>query len=107
MLDALRQAAIFEEIPPKGLVELAREGRHRVFAPGDALMRQGEHADCLHIILSGRVRVERTHPDLLDAVVLTELEAGEVVGEMGVLDGEPRSATVTAIEATETLELSA
>jgi CRP/FNR family cyclic AMP-dependent transcriptional regulator len=40
-------------------------------------------------------------------VVLDELGAGDLVGEMGVLDGEARSATVVAIETTVALELSA
>ena len=70
-------------------------------------MRQGDVSDSLHIILQGRVRVARTHPQILRPVVLAELGPGEIVGEMGVLDQEPRSATVTALNAVETLELDA
>lgn len=70
-------------------------------------MRQGEVADVMHVITSGQVRVERTHPDLLGSIMLAELGPSEVVGEIGVLDGEPRTATVIATEDTDTLEISA
>jgi CRP-like cAMP-binding protein len=69
-------------------------------------MTQGELSTTMHVIVAGKVRAERTHPDLLVSVVLAELGPGEVVGEMGVLENEPRSATVTALEPTETVELS-
>ena len=59
------------------------------------------------VLLSGKVRVERSHPDLKAALPLAELGPHQVVGEMGVLDGAPRSATVVAMEDTEALELSA
>ena len=68
-------------------------------------MRQGEDADVMHVILSGRVRVERSAAAGSAPVVLADLGANDVVGEMGVLDGGPRTATVTALEETHTLEL--
>lgn len=81
--------------------------RKRRFDAGTVLMRQGEIAASMHFILSGRVLVERHEPNLPDPIVLAELGPGQVVGEIGVLTGQPRSATVTAIEATETIELRA
>jgi CRP/FNR family cyclic AMP-dependent transcriptional regulator len=68
-------------------------------------MRQGDISDALHVILAGRVRVERTHSGDATPIELAELGANEVVGEIGVLDGGPRTATVTALEETRTLEL--
>src|SRR5437763_6795107 len=107
MLDILSQVRLFEGIPPDGLARLANRGKRRRYAAGRRLMRQGQVADSLHVILSGCVRVVRDHHDLAEPLVLTELGPGEIVGEMGALEGEPRSATVTAIEDTKTLELSA
>ena len=101
----LNHVRIFQEIPLDGLTRLAERGHPRVFPTGSVLMRQGESAEVMYVLLSGKVRVERSHPDLVDPVFLADLGAGEVVGEMGLLDGQPRSATVTAIEDTETLEL--
>ena len=53
------------------------------------------------------MRVTRSHPQILRPVVLAELGSRDVVGEMGVLDREPRSASVTALTEVETLELDA
>jgi CRP/FNR family transcriptional regulator, cyclic AMP receptor protein len=96
-----------QSIPQVPLAVLASHGVTRSFAPGEDLMRQGDVSDVLHIVLSGRVRVVREHEELVGPLVLAELSAGSLVGEMGVLDGEPRSATVTAIEPTETREVPA
>ena len=106
MHSPLASVALFRSIPSDGLDALAERGRPRRFAKGDVLMRQGEPSDVLHVIQRGRVRVERVLPDE-PVVILAELDATEVVGEMGLLDNAPRSATVTAITDTETLELDA
>jgi signal transduction histidine kinase len=68
-------------------------------------MREGDASDSLHIIVRGRVRVSQARPHAVQPLVLAELGPGEVVGEMGVLDNQPRSATVTALEETDTLEV--
>jgi CRP-like cAMP-binding protein len=103
----LSSVTLFRSIPSSGLTALATRGTPRTFAAGDVLMRQGQHSDCLHVIMRGLVQVERSHPQILSPVVLAELGPGTTVGEMGVLDNLPRSATVTALEETHTLELSA
>ena len=66
-------------------------------------MQQGAASHCLHILVEGHVRVDRDRGQTVQA----GLGPGDVVGEMGVLTGAPRSATVTAIDEVETLELSA
>jgi CRP/FNR family cyclic AMP-dependent transcriptional regulator len=103
----LERVRMFQGIPLDGLTRLAERGNPRVFSIGSVLMRQGELADSMYIIATGRVRVERSHPDLLAPLILADLGPGEVVGEMGLVDGQPRSATVEALEDTETLELDA
>ncbi len=89
-----------------GFARLAAAGERRVFNAGDELMRQGDEANTMFVILSGRVSVVREHPDLSSPIVLAFLGPGEIVGEMGLLDGEPRSATVEAVEDTITMEVS-
>jgi CRP-like cAMP-binding protein len=88
-----------------GFARLAALGERAVFARGSELMHQGEEADCLYVILAGGVSVVREHPHLSTPIVLAQLGPGEIVGEMGLLDGEPRSATVTAIEDTVTVAI--
>ena len=107
MLDILSHVAPLQVLPLQGLARLAEQGHRRSFGPGAELMRQGEVSDSLHIILTGHVRVTRSHPQILEPVRLAELGPGDLVGEMGVLDQEPRSATVTAQNSGETLALDA
>jgi CRP/FNR family transcriptional regulator, cyclic AMP receptor protein len=105
LLDALAQADMFDGIPLDGLAQLARRGLKRSFSAETVLMRQGAVSDTMYVLLRGRVRVERSHPELSEPVILAELGPGDVVGEMGLLDHEPRSATVTTIEDVEAVEL--
>jgi len=96
---------LFRSATPDARRTLSDRGRVRTFQPGDILMRQGDLSDAMHVILTGRVRVERTHSGDVTPIELAELGVNEVVGEIGVLDGGPRTATVTALEETRTLEL--
>jgi CRP-like cAMP-binding protein len=101
----LSEVDLFETIPSEARAALARRADRRWFRADTRLMRQGEVARCLHVIVSGRVRLERWHPSLLAPMELDELGPGEVVGEQGLLDGQPHVDTVTAIDDTETIEL--
>lgn len=65
-------------------------------ASGEDLFREGESADCAYIVMSGLLRVAVTGPDAGEQVINT-VHAGETVGEMALLSGEPRSATVYAV----------
>ena len=66
----------------------------QLFDTGQSLFRQGDPSDFAVLILSGSADVLREAGD--DAIVLGQVHAGEFVGEMGVLEGQPRSATVRA-----------
>lgn len=88
-----------------GFARLAALGERRSFSKDVMLMKQGDPASTMFVILSGRVSVMREHRDLATPVLLANLGPGEIVGEMGLLDGEPRSATVTAIEDTIAVEV--
>jgi CRP-like cAMP-binding protein len=69
------------------------------FDPDAVLFRQGDPSDEVILILSGSADVLRESGD--DAILLGTVRAGEFVGEMGVLEGRMRSATVRAAEAVE------
>ena len=106
-LELVRRADLLRAAPPDALAALTALGRRRTFVAGSALIRQGQVADGVYVILTGRVRVERAHPQFVQPVVLTELAAGATVGELGLLDGSPYPATAVAVEDTETFELEA
>jgi len=103
--DALAHARLFRGLPPDALERLRASGQMRTFPPGALLLRQGDPSESLHVILSGRVRVEFAAHGQTSTLALREIGPGEVVGEMGLLEGAPRSASVLAIEQTTTLEL--
>jgi len=103
----LARSPLLAELDPTALMFLVRLGRRRIFKAGEVLMRQGEPSTSIHFVLSGTVRAERTRRTDDRPVRLAEFEAGAVVGEMGVVIDIPRSATVTALVPTETLELDA
>lgn len=105
--DAMASAPVFASAPDEAITALAARSQRRTFPSGTVLMRQGEPSDVMHVLLSGKVRVTKEHPELAEPLFLAEVGPGDTVGEIGVLDGEARSATVTAVEDTDTLELPA
>jgi len=103
----LAQSPLLADLDPTALMFLVRLGRRRIWKVGDVLMRQGDPSTSIHFMLTGKVRAQRSRRTDDRPVTLAEFEAGAVVGEMGVVIDIPRSATVTAVEPTETLELDA
>ena len=63
---------------------------------GSVLMRQGEPSDAIYLVLAGRLEALRHDPERGE-VVLGEIGRGQPIGEMGVITGEPRNATVRAL----------
>jgi CRP-like cAMP-binding protein/Fe-S-cluster-containing hydrogenase component 2/thioredoxin reductase len=92
--------ASFAEL--KDVAAGAKLGRFKTDQP---LFREGDEADCLHLIRSGSVAVARNVGGR--EVVISYVAAGNYVGEMGLMGRTRRSATVTATVPTETLSLDA
>lgn len=68
-------------------------------AVGDILYRQGEPGDCLHVVLSGRLQVRVRDSDGHERIVAYP-QPGDVVGEIALLSGAGRAATITAVRDT-------
>jgi len=77
------------------IAEVLRLCRRRTFASGEAVFQQGETGDFLYVILSGEVAVVTGDGENKREV---RLGPGEVFGEMALLEDEPRSASVWALE---------
>jgi len=101
----LSGSAVLQGVDPSATRFLVQVGEVRRFGDGDVLMRQGEDSLSLHFVLSGSVRVEHSRRSDERPVVLAELGVGQTVGEMGLLTGADRSATVVAAGPIETLEI--
>jgi CRP-like cAMP-binding protein len=85
--------------------ELLRACLRRRFAKGEVVFHQGDPGDSLHLLDSGRVAVRVLTPQGEQAI-LTILGPGKVFGELALLDGHSRrTATVTALQACETITL--
>ena len=105
-----RKAAFISATPLFGTVaadeiyRLATRSKLRDYLAGTPIAREGELGDTLFVIVSGRVRVVGRGPEPRAAeVLLRELGPGEVFGELTLIDGLPRSATVAAITRTRCL----
>lgn len=103
-LDLLRNTQLFGQIEDRQLRGLAKQLKQRRLNRNQVLFRQGDPADALYIVVSGRVRVA-TADRAGNEKVLAFLGSGEVVGEMGLLSGSSRSATVVASTDVELLQL--
>lgn len=106
IVDVLDQTDLFQGLPDPLLTELAARGVRHTFPAGAQLVCEGEAVPtCLHVILRGQVRIERSLPDEDWPVVLAACGPGTVVGELRLLDGRRRHDAIVAVEETETLEL--
>jgi CRP/FNR family transcriptional regulator, cyclic AMP receptor protein len=86
----LRRVELFSHTPDRVLAGVALALDEVSFLPDDVLMREGAVEDWLFVIVEGDVEVARSDRRVT-------LGAGSVVGELAVLDPQPRSATVTAL----------
>lgn len=81
-----------------GVVALLRaQGRPRKFRAGASLFHEGDHSDWVGLIVKGRVKISCYGADGRERLVAV-LGPGELLGELSAIDGEPRSATATALE---------
>ncbi|MFF7588103.1 Crp/Fnr family transcriptional regulator [Kitasatospora purpeofusca] len=81
-------------------------GTRRVYAHNEALMIEGEPGDRVVVLLTGWVKVVAATEDDGEALLAIR-QPGELVGELAVLDGEPRSASVLAVRTSTTREIGA
>lgn len=93
---ALDHAELFASLTPQEKDALAVELRTAPFAVDDIVFREGEKADSLYILAHGQVHVVRDSPDGATRNKFASLDAPGYFGEMGLLLGAPRGATVVA-----------
>ncbi|HSM95961.1 MAG TPA: Crp/Fnr family transcriptional regulator [Rhizomicrobium sp.] len=98
--DTLARNAVFAVLSPARRKMLVQSGASVQLSKGDKLFARGDAANAAYAILSGEIEVTIEGPDGR-SVYIARLGAGTVVGEMGVLDGVPRSADAHATRKTE------
>lgn len=102
--DTLARSTLLSQLPPESLGRLATVARARAYRRGEVIFHQGDPGDTLHLLSAGRVKVV-LDAESGDEAVIAILGPGDCFGELSLIDGEPRSATVEAIEPVETVSL--
>ena len=98
---------LFSNLSPSQLDSMGAHMAMRVVEKGEVILRQGDVADSIYIIVAGQVKVymtdeQGTHRE----VIVNTLGAGDFFGEIPLFDQEPRSASVAALERTHVQTLS-
>jgi small-conductance mechanosensitive channel len=101
--DRLSAVDIFSPLSTQELRQLATGTVGHVFAPGETLIRAGDEGSSMFVVHNGRVQVQVSENGRPRTVAV--LSEGNFFGEMGLFTGEPRTASVVAIEETEVLEI--
>ena len=101
--ERLSDVSIFAPLSDEETKRLADNALLRVFAPDEAIVRQGQPGHSMFVVNRGAVSVEIKEAGA--SKILRNLREGDFFGEMGLLTGQPRTATVIAREETEVLEI--
>jgi CRP/FNR family transcriptional regulator, cyclic AMP receptor protein len=94
----LARLPLFANVSKRHLRRVAALAEIREFEPGDTIVQKGDAPDGFYLILGGRAKVV-ARPQA------RPLKTGDYFGEMALLDGEPRSATVVALGDLQTMRL--
>ncbi|MGH3787562.1 MAG: Crp/Fnr family transcriptional regulator [Pseudonocardiaceae bacterium] len=95
----LAEIPLFQALSQEGIVAAARAGLSRIYAPGQIICHQGDPGDHLYAVIEGLVKIVFTS-ERGDEMVLNILGPEEIFGELALLDGSPRSASVVSLKST-------
>ncbi|MGH2962092.1 MAG: Crp/Fnr family transcriptional regulator [Solirubrobacterales bacterium] len=102
----LQRVPLFSELSREELESISRVAVARSYPKGVRVFHEGDQSDACYIVRRGDLRVTREHPDGR-AIALATLGSGDIFGELAMLDGEARSASVEALTECELLALPA
>ena len=103
-MEALKNTALFAGFGASVLQELALKSRQISLSKGAAVFHAKEVSDEIYVVVQGKLEVSVNRSGR--RVVLAQLSTGDYFGEMPLLTGEPRSATVSAVDECTLLEFS-
>ena len=106
IVELLGRVPLFSELSGEELDEVARVAIPRSFPRETRVFHEGDPGDACYIVSAGSCRVTRQHSDGR-VITLATLGPGAIFGELSMLDGERRSATIETTENTELLALPA
>jgi CRP-like cAMP-binding protein len=94
----LRNSELFESQPEEVIRAVLAQGQLLEFGPGEVVFHQGDRGERLFVVKSGVLEVLSTPTDASEPVPIAYLGTGEVIGELALLTGSTRSATVRSPE---------
>ncbi len=104
--ELLARVPLLSGLEPSELERIAQVAIPRSFPKGARIFHEGDRSDACYVIRAGEVRVTREHPDGR-AIALATLGPGELVGELAMLDGGVRSASVETLSEVDLLAVAA
>jgi signal transduction histidine kinase len=104
-LEQLRSAPLLADLPDAMLRRLLEAAPQELLGEGEVLLREGENASSLYVVLEGELQVTKRY-DTSD-VLLAVCGPGELLGELSMAHGRPRSATVRAVTPARVLRIEA
>jgi CRP/FNR family cyclic AMP-dependent transcriptional regulator len=93
----LLSSPLFDGLPREALDNILLQATEKSLRRGQMVFQQGDTGSYMAAVLSGRIRISSTSPEGRE-VTLNMIDAGEIFGELALLDGKPRSADATALE---------
>ena len=103
-VDTLRETDLLGSLGDEQLNAIAAAARTRNLERSDILFYEGDEADSLFVVVSGRIAISNKSFDGRESMVAL-MEAGDLFGEMAFFDPQGRSAEARALEATEVIEV--
>lgn len=100
----LARVPLFERFDDEERALLAGQLEEVSFSPGGFVFRRGDPGDSIYIVAEGEVEIF-LDDSLGERIVFETVKAGDFFGELSLLDGEPRSASAQALEATKALKV--
>ena len=90
VIDHLSAVPLFRGLPESALDAVAGLASETRFDDGDTVTREGDEGDAFFVVVDGRLVVTR------NGMTIRDLGPGDFLGEISLIDGRPRTATVTA-----------
>jgi CRP/FNR family transcriptional regulator, cyclic AMP receptor protein len=106
IVELLGRVPLFSELSPEEVGRVAQVAIPRTYPPDTRVFHEGDPGDSCYIVSRGSCRVIRQHSDGR-VITLATLGPGAIFGELAMLDGERRSASVESVDSTELLALPA
>jgi CRP/FNR family transcriptional regulator, cyclic AMP receptor protein len=101
----LREIPLFSRLDDKTLGNLEKAAIRRAYPKNTILISKGDKSDQLFVVLKGKLKVAITDASGKE-IIMSLLGAGDYFGEMAIIDGESRSATIVTTQASEVLTIS-